>query len=310
MIQVSLNSPVCNNISYGKTSVTKAASNVAKGMPKVSTPVNKKTVNLGALIAGLFTAKKAKTDVQEETPKSNYKQEYREERVYDKHGNLTNILKFSKADDVLSINVSYDTKTGNVKQKDYYRKNGMEKQMTEIYDNNGKKKTSYGYYTGNENTRWVEHYNNSAKNPVEVSWFDRNGNVTEQVQVDEKTGDVTTRFKFDDNNRLSEQIELSTLTGKPKRVTNFYPDGTKTVKEYDIATKTQTAFYSYDKTNKLVDFNINDNRDARALIYFDIKNKYNNEDNFDEPKKNMLSKKDSQNIGNFLAERFYTEYSE
>ena len=219
---------------YGST-ISKAAMKSTASMPV------KQTISLGAVLAALFGKKQvvAQTPVE---PRHSHRFDYREEKVYDENGKLSRVLKYSYADDVLSISADYDKNTGNLKQKNWYDKSGIREQYTQMYDNDGDLRKSV-YYGKNGRIKWIEDYNKSYKTPNEVSWFDNQGRLTEQVQVDQ-----------DKNGRLTTMTESSALTGKVSKKTSFLEDGTKVVEEFSIVNGDKLGEYTYDKNQKLIDF--------------------------------------------------------
>lgn len=307
MLQVSSYSPNYSNVNYGSKALnSKKVSAIA---PKV-TPTTKKAIGLGAILAGLFGAKKAAVTSEVKTTPSRF--QYREEKIYDKNGRLTNILKYSNADDFLSINIEYDTRTGNVKKKDWMRKDGITELYTEKYDVNGNKKNSYWYYN-NSQIRWMEEYGKRQDLPKEVTWYDRQGRITEQVQLDDATGKLHNRFKFDEDGNLSERSEVSGLTGKIIKTTNYHPNGGKTVQEFNIISGKPENKFQYDKNGRLVNWTTTDDSYNRKIYYRShIKPKEDDYDlEFDKKQKtNELSQKDLDNISKFLGERYEMEHAE
>lgn len=297
------------NVSYGRSAVQKA----------VSAPVikqnTKKAASLGAMIMGFFTAKNiqnAKTD-DNQIKKSKLKTEYREEKIYDKNGNLTNILKYSKADDVLSINVAYDVESGKILQRDYYKKDGTTKQLTEVYDKEGKKSSLCSYYKNGYNVEWIEQYGKNDTFPSEVTWFDHGGNITEQIYLNEHDGSVNNRFRFDENGNLTERVEMHNLTNKPFRTTKYDSNGAKTVKEYDVLSGKETGNFKYDENNRLIDFNVEDDLYDKKSEYFQYKKILQNlkeKDEDSQEPQSVYTKQDMDNINKFLNNRFDMEHSE
>lgn len=312
MLQISSYSPnYGSNLSYGsKYPNTKTISSLTH---KVTAPATKKAIGLGAILAGLFGGKKAVESVKSEVKTTPNKFQYREEKVYDKNGRLTNILKYSNADDVLSINVSYDARTGKIKQKDWFRKDGISEQYTEKYDINGNKKNTYWYYDNTKNVRWKEDYGKRQDLPKEITYYDKNGKISEQIQLDASTGNVQNRFKFDENGNLKERSEVAGLTGKIIKTTKFHSNGEKTVQEFDIVSGNPKSKFEYDKSGRLTECNItkDDFSDMQTYMKSHIKKDNNLYDDFEfDENKKALSEQDNINIHKFLQERYNLEHAE
>ncbi len=312
MIQISAVAPNYQTGFAGRTSaVSKTVSNVR---PKIN-PEIKKKVTLGAIIAGIFSAKTAKTNNSEQvqSPKTNWKNTFREEKIYDKQGRLTEILKYSNADDVLSIRETINPDTGSISQKTWYRKDGREKQYKELYDQNGDRQ-NFISYDKLGNVSWIETYGKKSVKPIEVTWFNSKGNMSEQVKCDEETGDIENRIKFDDDANLIEISEVAGLTGKTTKTTKYNYDGSKTVREFDIVSGEKTGTFEYDAQNNLVNFNVSNERPIRKK-FSAIVNQYNTQEpnEFEtskNSKKTQLSKSDIKAIENFMKTRYEMEISE
>lgn len=285
----------------GHAKVDKVVKNVT---PKISADVKYK-ITLGTILAGIFGTK-AKQEITQ-TPKTKHKNTYREEKIYDKHGRLTEILKYSNADDVLSIKENINPDTGKITEKIWYRKNGINEQLRELYDKAGDKQNLISYNKLGK-VEWIETYGKKSKNPIEVTWFDKKGNMSEQVKCDEETGDVENRFIFDSNANLVEISDVAGLTGNIIKKTNFHEDGSKTIREFDLVTGEQTGKFEFDEKNKLVDFNVKNER-VRRDLYKELQNETDDNDNI-KAKQQKYSQEELNKITNFLINREEMEYSE
>ena len=207
------------NVSYGKHSVAtakKALNNVSQ-----TQQVAKKSVGFVSFLATLFGLKKANDTLQQNND-AKLKNGFHEQKVYDKNGNLTNILKYSNADDVLSINITYDTNSGNIKQKDWYKKDGLAKQYSEKYDASGNKSQAIYYSYNGTKPRYIEDYGKKKDIPYEVTYFDGKGNVSEQVYVNDTLDKITDRFTFNDKGHMIKHVKMSAFTDNPLSKTTYY----------------------------------------------------------------------------------------
>ena len=310
MLQVSSISAGYNNISYGNK--TKVVSKTISNTAQKTQPAVKKAISLGGLFGAIFGAKKVAETKQPETKKPT-KNGYREERIYDKKGNLTNILKYSNADDVLSMNVSYDVKTGKPTQTEFMRKDGITTQYVETYDKNGKKDKLIGYDKNANKVRWVEFYNKREDRPQEVTWYRPDGTMEEQVHLDEATGNITNRFKFAKSGNLKERSETAAITGNIIKTTKYKRTGDKIVQEFDIVSGEPTNTFYYDKNHRLVDWKISDGNNERSRYFLShVKNKKEDDFDYDNKKSKVkeLSDKDQRNIAEFLVNRYEMEHAE
>lgn len=310
MLQVSSISAGYNNISYGNR--TKAVSKTISTTTQKTQPAVKKAISLGTLFSLIFGAKKV-TEPEQPVTKKITKNGYREERIYDKKGNLTNILKYSNADDVLSMNVSYDVKTGKPIQTEFLRKDGITTQYVETYDKNGKKQKFIGYDNNADKVRWVEFYNKKEDIPQEVTWYRPDGTIEEQVNIDEATGNIYNRFKFAKSGNLKERSETSAITGNIIKTTRYKRTGDKIVQEFDIISGQPTNTFYYDKNHRLVDWKISDdNRERQRYFLSHVKDKNEDDFDFDNKKQKVkeLSNKDQINIAKFLENRYEMEHAE